>query len=497
MEALILMLFIPTLGGCLLLAEAVRCRGTSERLRRWGWRAVAALGIVAGVTSALLLVWVLAAALTVTRIQWLAGALVQVVALGGVAVLVGYGCLAALRVCRTEERTETIRAQAEASRRGADLQLAAWCMVLSPLLLFGLFGIFAGVPLLMVAVYWVAARRARQGQFLWVLAMSVEHSLPLAEEVEGFALSRWRHTARPYLELAARLREGRPLNVALSLSGVLPRPLVQELSAAESSGRLATTLREMAVRFTARLQHSRFDNSLAVAGVYLWSTLAVLVTLTAFLSYWIVPKLLSIFEDFDAELPLLTKWMVVAVSSQSRNVPALLALLGVPVVLGMLVLIVGVWGWGDLNVPLLMRWFPRWDAPAVLRSLAHGVRGSRPLPEAIQELGELHHRADVRERIARMSLTVSAGGTLASALAAEGYVRPAEQDALEWSARAGHLAWALAALADCQERASNYRVRIWMELVKPLFVLAVGVLVALFVVSLFLPLVSLVYAVMP
>jgi type II secretory pathway component PulF len=96
-----------------------------------------------------------------------------------------------------------------------------------------------------------------------------------------------------------------------------------------------------------------------------------------------------------------------------------------------------------------------------------------------------------------MSLTVSAGGTLASALAAEGYVRPAEQDALEWSARAGHLAWALAALADCQERASNYRVRIWMELVKPLFVLAVGVLVALFVVSLFLPLVSLVYAVMP
>ena len=62
-------------------------------------------------------------------------------------------------------------------------------------------------------------------------------------------------------------------------------------------------------------------------------------------------------------------------------------------------------GWGNLNWPLLMRWFPRRDAPGVLRSLAVAAASGRLLSAVVRGLGERHPRRDLGERLGRIGET--------------------------------------------------------------------------------------------
>ena len=60
-------------------------------------------------------------------------------------------------------------------------------------------------------------RRARESQFLWILAMAVENDLPLDDEVEAFSLTLWGRNRTKFGDVAARMREGRSLIDALEI----------------------------------------------------------------------------------------------------------------------------------------------------------------------------------------------------------------------------------------------------------------------------------------
>src|SRR5690606_20709323 len=110
-----------------------------------------------------------------------------------------------------------------------------------------------------------------------------------------------------------------------------------------------------------------------------------------------------------------------------------------------------------LNVPLLMRWFPRLDAPPLLRALSHAVAAGQPLPQVVNDMSHRHLRSDIRQRLMRIGDALQRGEALWTPLQDEGFIRRAEGEALAAAQRAGNLPWAMRTLAESMNRAVRRR----------------------------------------
>ncbi|MCA9075144.1 MAG: type II secretion system F family protein [Planctomycetaceae bacterium] len=493
MAPLILYLLVPTLGILVLIAEALRHNGERQWIRDASKRVVGALGLLITGIAVCGTAFVL-----VETYPWSVGD--ESLLVIGTAAFAGCALLAlliltainAIRVGFSSGADESVRLLAEASRRSGQLQLTAWCLVLAPLLQLGFTGLFVMLPLILASVAIWTARRSRESHFLWTLALAVENDLPLPEEIDAFAVPLWRRTRRRYRRLAERLREGRSLMDGLELGGVLPSSVVAELRAAQAAGTLPIALRAVAARQTDTLLNNRFNGSIAITSVYVWTVLATVFAIVGFLMYWIVPKFKEIFNDFGVTLPSWTTHMIRFADWFLDYFYLSMTFLSLPILVAIGATVVGVVGWGNLNYPLLMRWFPRWDAPGLLRGLAYAVDAKRPLSETLEEMAEHHRRSDVTERLLRMQQLLDGGESLSTVLLQEGYVKPVEAEALSAAARAGNLNWALQTLAESMERTGWHRTQFWLELLKPAAVMLVGCVVMYFVIGFFLPLVKLI-----
>ncbi len=492
MLPLLIFLGVPFLGALLVAAEHVRRYGETPFSRKTGRTTVLGIGGLLGLLgglSALTLVGFLAVG--AMGGSWLERVF-EVTTVLVATTLVLFAARNALRVGMAKYADESVTTLARHARDSDELQLSGWLLVAAPLLLLGVFGLIVMLPLLLFGIVSWTARRARESQFLWILALAVENDLPLDDEVEAFSLTLWRRNRRKYGDVAARMREGRSLIDALEIGGVLSRPLVAEFRAAQAVGTLPQAVRKAAATHTTSLLHNRFDGSIAVTTVYLWSVLLMIFFVVCFLMYWIIPKFKDIFNDFGMDLPGWTRQAITLSDSFVDNYLFVMPVISLPIVAGLIVAIVGIAGWGNLNFPLLMRWFPRRDAPGLLRSLAYAVDSGRPLPESFEEMAEHQRRTDLRGRLQRMMQSASMGDPLWTTLAAEGFIYRSEAGALEAAARADNLSWALRTLAGSMQRTSRHRVQFWLEFLKPAAIIAVGCVVAFFVIAFFLPLVKLI-----
>lgn len=492
MAPVLLYLLLPMLGLLLLAAESLRRYGERPWIRRISKRAVGGLGLTIGGLA------VLGCTILVVEMLSLSWADESLFLVGSVVLACGLlltvmltTAYSAIRVGFSSDPDESVRSLAQASRRSSLLRLGAWCLVGTPLLQMGMIGPLMMLPLLLVGVGLWTARRSRESHFLWMLALAVENDLPLPDEVEAFAVPLWRRSRLRFERLADRMREGRSLIDGLELGGVLPASIVAELRAAQAAGTLPQALRAIAARETNSLLTNRFNGAIAVTSIYVWSVLTIVFVIVTFLMYWIVPKFKAIFNDFGVELPAWTRHMIEFADWFVNYFYLTMSLLSLPILAAIAATIVGVIGWGNLNYPLLMRWFPRWDAPGLLRGLAYAVASKRPLSDTIEEMAEHHRRSDVAERLLRMHQSLDLGDSLPRALLQEGYVRPVEADALTAAARAGNLHWGLRTLAESMERTGWHRTQFWLELLKPAAVLLLGIVVAYVVIGFFLPMVKL------
>lgn len=208
--------------------------------------------------------------------------------------------------------------------------------------------------------------------------------------------------------------------------------------------------------------------------------------------YWIVPKYKAIFNDFGYEFPTWTRQAFAVSDLFVEYFFLLMPLVSLPIFAGLAAVGVLIFGWGNLNFPLVMRWFPRWDAPGLLASLAYTVEASRPLPPALEDMAEHQRRSDLRERLVRMQQSTDVGRPLWTVLADEGFIRSAEAEVLAAAARAGNLPWAMRTLGESMQRTTRHRVQFWLEFIKPAAVVSVGCVVGFFVIAFFLPLVTII-----
>jgi type II secretory pathway component PulF len=280
------------------------------------------------------------------------------------------------------------------------------------------------------------------------------------------------------------MQGGASLNQALRLvPGVVSREVALAIAVGQFSGKLAQALRQLPDR---RLALQWLETAPRLA--YPLLVLTFLLFATSFMMIFIVPKYEKIFLEFRLKLPYATE-LLISVSRWMTKYWWVLAFAAFAAfILTNLMMLSSRVRW---NLPWLGRLYRLYARGQFLHVLGLMLQSGKPLPEilgSVTESGLLPSAVLNRARSLQIDLTQ--GQALADGLVRHGLATEPMRALIVSAEKANNLPWALEALGDSLTRQSA-RISQRLALVAfPLLVFAIGTIVALVSVAMFLPLVE-------
>ncbi|MCA9141562.1 MAG: type II secretion system F family protein [Planctomycetales bacterium] len=375
------------------------------------------------------------------------------------------------------------------------LRIVGWTLLLVGLLIMlvfmsHVFAIFLWIATVVVLVSTVVRfYDAEQQSLVWALTVAAERGIPLESVARSFAEERNDRIGRRAALLADYLEAGVPLSLALKRSKTfVPSAIMLAADLGQESGTLGGALRHAAAQSDDSETTLRWtlERLFYVAFVVLFSGAAV-----TFLMLKIVPVLKRMFEEFELELPHVTKLLVSVCDALASGWPLLLPL----VLFWLLFLVVGLcWYMGvpPNSLPVVNRLWWSADCALVLRWLASSVRQQRPLADSIRTLALRFPQHRVRMRLEHASSRIDRGADWCESLRAAGLIRRSECALFKTAERVGNLDWSLEEMANSGMRRAAYRIRAWMNVAFPAALLLLGAIVLFITVGILSPLVAMI-----
>jgi general secretion pathway protein F len=352
-------------------------------------------------------------------------------------------------------------------------------------------GIICGVVLLM------AFDRFRHGEhraLVWTLASAAQRGVPLPEAARAFADETQNDSGARALALAQSLERGQPLSQAVRDARLrMSTPIRVAVRIGESLGMLGQAMRQ---QLDDASDTDGLIRSVTSRFMYLYIVIVVLSGVLSFVMLRIVPVFQKMFEEFGLELPTMTKSLI-DVSDWMVNrgwyisIPTILVMSIVAWIVPIVVVCYMV-GWFPRDLPLVWRFFKRYDGAIVMRGLALSIRRGVSLVEGLSLLAATYPIRHVGRRLEWAALHTTQGADWRQSLLQTGLISSADAAVLGAAERVGNLPWALEEMADSALRRQLYRLQVAMQLLYPLLILLVGSLIGYFVIGLFLPLLSLI-----
>jgi type IV pilus assembly protein PilC len=344
-------------------------------------------------------------------------------------------------------------------------------------------------------------RRRRRGRlpvqrflvFNQELAALLAAGLPLLQCLE-LMLERMKDPL--FREVLADVRErvssGQELSAAFEAHGDLfPRLYPSSLKAGERSGDLEKVIR----RFVRYLQlmleaRKRVVSALVYPAVLVCLSVAMIVVMTVF----VVPKFAGLYADLEAELPLITRITLAVGQFVQAHWIAIV-----------LLLVVGVWGlrrWSEtpegrialdhlrVRLPVLGPVFHRFGISELTRSLATLLDGGLPLVPSLEIATGAVGNAWLRERLLPTVQRVREGKALHAALEQTKVVEDLAVDMVKVGETTGALGVMLTNVSDFLDQEVEIRMQRLLTLVEPLMLVFMGIVVALLLISVYLPMFS-------
>jgi general secretion pathway protein F len=291
----------------------------------------------------------------------------------------------------------------------------------------------------------------------------------------------------------AGISEGRRLADAMAGQEKSFPPLYRAMiSAGESSGSLPTILDRLSDLLERQAEvRGKLISTLAYPIVLALVALSVV----AALMIWVVPKVVEQFDNVGQQLPLLTR-IVIALSSLAANWWWAL-------MLGMLAMGAALWavlrrpaprrifdGW-LLRLPLLGRLLRDLHAARFARTLGTMVASRLPLVEGLALTVPTIRNSVLAAATQTMAQDVRGGGSLSGAMRSSGVFPPLLVYLTASGESSGRLDTMLSRAADYLEREFDRFTATAMALLEPLIIVVMGVLVALIILSILLPILQL------
>ena len=317
---------------------------------------------------------------------------------------------------------------------------------------------------------------------------------PLEEALRTLAFQAEREEVRNVLgNVHSGVVEGRRLADAMGREPKSFPPLYRAMvSAGESSGTLPPILERLSNLLERQAQvRSKVLSTLAYPII-----LAIFAVFVVFaLMIFVVPKVVEQFRDIGQELPFLTR-IVIGLSNflASWWWALLIVAAGAVLLAGRALKEEGLRLKFDaalLRMPLLGRLIRDLHAARMARTLSTMVASRLPLLEGLRLTTETVHNRVLRQASADIAETVRIGGSLSGALRKAGVFPPLLVYLAASGEASGRLELMLERAADYLEREFDAFTSTALALLEPAIIIVMGVVVALIVLSILLPILQL------
>ncbi len=326
------------------------------------------------------------------------------------------------------------------------------------------------------------------------LAVMMRSAVPAIEALESLTLREGNETLRAALtDIQNRLKRGESLSQAFSRHPeCFDAVYVNLVAAGEAQGDVPAVLDRIDSHlvFQAELQHR-------IRSVLLYPAIVVLsaIVVVLFILFFVMPTFVEVFRQFDAPLPAATRALL-AVSTNLRGF--WYVYLGLPVAAALLA---RRWLKDPRNRARLDRLFlelpvagPMVQAVVLtrmLRTLATLSQGGIPILSALELTRAAVGNRLFEEILDKVSLRVSEGKGIASALSQNPYVPLVVSNMVATAERTGTLPEVLNKVADYYERRTETAMRDLFTALEPNFVGVLGLIVAGIAVCVLLPIFNL------
>lgn len=294
------------------------------------------------------------------------------------------------------------------------------------------------------------------------------------------------------LAIRSKVVEGHSLASALNeFPQSFPELYRATVSAGEHSGHLDLVLEQLA-----DYTESRYRTLKKVQGAMIYPivlTLFAFVIVTGMLTF-VVPKIVSVFEDSKQELPLITR-ILIGTSEFLQSWWWALLLIIVGTVFAFKKALQNnafkhrFHHW-MLKAPLLGKINRGFDASRVASTLSILSRSGVPLVEAMRISGQVAGNVCIRESVLEGAVKLKEGSSLFVALDGSGYFPPMMMQMIASGENSGELDSMLSRAANNQERELEDLINTIVALFEPLMLVVMGGVVMMIVLSIMMPILS-------
>ena len=325
------------------------------------------------------------------------------------------------------------------------------------------------------------------------LAALLKAGLPLLQTLD-LMLERMKnqHFRSVLTDIRDRVKNGTDLSEAFASHGDLfPRLYPSSLKAGERSGELEQVIRRF-IRYMRLVLDARrrVISALIYPAVLVFLSIAMI----AIMAIYVVPKFMGFFNELGADLPLITQIVLAISTFASKNWPVIL------IVLIVAAFALRTWGRTDagglaldrlkLRLPFLGPVLHRFAMSEFSRSLSTLLSGGIPLVPAFEIAVSSVGNAYVRSRLEPTIQMVREGKPFHEALEKSEIFTDMAIDMVKVGEATGSLDDMLTSVADFLDEQVETRMARLLSLVEPMMLVFMGIIIAILLVSIYLPMFS-------
>src|SRR3954469_2732523 len=297
----------------------------------------------------------------------------------------------------------------------------------------------------------------------------------------------------PYIKAVRdEVRNGTLLSEAFRAQGIFPKMYVTSVMAGEKSGSLTEVLdRYISYQRIALAVRKKVMVSL----MYPCVLIVLVILLMVFLVTYVVPTFATLYATMQANLPLMTVWLI-AIGSAARNYIVYFA---AAVVSG--IFLFRWWAKGDaarmtidrvkLKLPIAGEIWLKYQVAQLSRILGTLLTGGIPLVQAMETAADSLNTPLLRKAVESAGKSVREGQPLSGSLKASGMFPGLATDMIEVGESTGALPAMLNSIAEFFEEDVNTKMTATLSLIEPAIMMGRGPFGGFVLFSLYLPIFSL------
>jgi type IV pilus assembly protein PilC len=326
-------------------------------------------------------------------------------------------------------------------------------------------------------------------------SVMLDAGLPLIQALDAISQQHPNKEFRSILEqVRGDVEAGSTLSAAMARHPKVFDTLYTNMVAAGETGGILDTILQRLTTFIEKIV--KLKRALRSALIYPTTILTVAVAVVAVILWKVVPVFRSLYEGFDVELPLLTRFVIAVSGIVERSF-----------VYFVIAVVVGVFGLRNyyktnngrhiidrilLKIPVLGEVLRKISVARFTRTLATLLTSGVPILEGLDVTAKTSGNAVLEDTIYKLRQHIEGGGTMADPMQQSGFFPPMVTQMVSVGEATGELDTMLVKVADYYEEEADVVVANLLTLLEPIMMVFLGVVVGGIVIAMYLPLFKLI-----